>query len=151
MGCLYTHIKLVHLLVSTQGRVHLSKWDHSHPVEEQQQEETVTAGAAGRLSGGLVSRVALGSRQGPCCSLWNACRGELSSSSSSSSLQKISHIIPSWFKTGREIYFVYTVNTNTFVILLMFVQRKSKCRYVAFKAFSLSLPPHAGVTILNML
>lgn len=45
--------------VCIQGGSQFSKWDHSHPVEEQQ-EETVAAGAAEGLSGGLVPWGTLG-------------------------------------------------------------------------------------------
>lgn len=64
-----------------QGCLQFSKWDHSHPLEEQHK-ETITAGAAERLPGCLVPWNALGWREGPRCCLWETCRGEYTPTSS---------------------------------------------------------------------
>lgn len=65
--------------VCFQGSSQCNQWDNRDPMEEQQ-EETVTAGATEGLSGGLVPWSTLGQREGPQCYLWNACRGTLFSS-----------------------------------------------------------------------
>lgn len=69
-----------------QGSPQSEEWDHSHPLEEQQEEETVPPGAAEGVSGSLVSRDTLGPRAGPDCPLWDTCWGKLTLSVMCSSL-----------------------------------------------------------------
>lgn len=117
---LFTFTVILCPYVCVQVGSHFCKWDHSHPMEEQQKEQVADRAAEG-VPGRLVPRGSLGQRGGPRRSPWNTCRGELSSASSSFLLlTAFSHLhshLGDWHSVGME-----KVHTNGFFYIMVMIK-----------------------------